>query len=413
MWQVVAEACVNIGMVGHVDHGKTTLVSALSGIWTDQHSEEVKRGISIRLGYANVAFKRCPQCPEPDAYTVASVCGKCGAKAEPLRTVSNDAPGYKRNAHLLRYCQGLPLLHVAILVIAANEPCPQPQTKEHLMALDIIGIKNVIVVQNKIDLVSHEDLLVNYEQIKEFVKGTVAENAPVVPLSAQQGVNIDLLIDLIEKEIPCAVHDATKPAQMFIARSFDVNKPGTNIAKLLGGVIGGTLNQGELKLKDEIEIRPGRSVEVGGKSEWVPITTSVSSIVSEKERLKVATPGGLLGIGTKLDPSLVKSDSLVGQIAGTPGTLPPVWKSFTMEVKLLDRVVGSSDELNVDLIHTSEPLMLSVGTATTVGITTSARDSAVEVALKRPVCAEIGSRIAISRRIGSRWRLIGAGTLIK
>jgi translation initiation factor 2 subunit 3 len=281
------------------------------------------------------------------------------------------------------------------------------------MALDIIGIKNVIVVQNKIDLVSHEDLLVNYEQIKEFVKGTVAENAPVVPISAQQGVNIDLLIDLIEKEIPSAVHDATKPPRMFIARSFDVNKPGTNIAKLLGGVIGGTLNQGELKLKDEIEIRPGRSVEVGGKSEWVPITTSVSSIVSEKERLKVATPGGLLGIGTKLDPSLVKSDSLVGQIAGTPGTLPPVWKSFTMEVKLLDRVVGSSDELNVDSIHTSEPLMLSVGTATTVGIATSARDSAVEVALKRPVCAEIGSRIAISRRIGSRWRLIGAGTLIK
>jgi translation initiation factor 2 subunit 3 len=200
---------------------------------------------------------------------------------------------------------------------------------------------------------------------------------------------------------------------MFIARSFDVNKPGTDIAKLLGGVIGGTLNQGELKLKDEIEIRPGRSVEVGGKNEWVPITTSVSSIVSEKERLKVATPGGLLGVGTKLDPALVKSDSLVGQIAGTPGTLPPVWKSFTMEVKLLDRVVGSSDELNVDSIHTSEPLMLSVGTATTVGIATSARNSAVEVALKRPVCAEIGSRIAISRRIGSRWRLIGAGTLVK
>jgi len=406
------EASVNIGMVGHVDHGKTTLVSALSGVWTDQHSEEVKRGISIRLGYANVTFKKCPQCPEPDAYTVASVCEECGAKAEPLRTVSFvDAPGHE--TLMATMLSGAAIMDGAILVIAANEPCPQPQTKEHLMALDIIGIKNVIVVQNKIDLVSHEDLLVNYEQIKEFVKGTVAENAPVVPISAQQGVNIDLLIDLIEKEIPSAVHDATKPPRMFIARSFDVNKPGTNIAKLLGGVIGGTLNQGELKLKDEIEIRPGRSVEVGGKSEWVPITTSVSSIVSEKERLKVATPGDLLGIGTKLDPSLVKSDSLVGQIAGTPGTLPPVWKSFTMEVKLLDRVVGSSDELNVDSIHTSEPLMLSVGTATTVGIATSARDSAVEVALKRPVCAEIGSRIAISRRIGSRWRLIGAGTLIK
>ena len=94
------------------------------------------------------------------------------------------------------------------------------------MALDIIGIKNVIIVQNKIDLVSHDDLLLNYEQIKEFVKGTVAEHAQIVPISAQQAVNIDLLIELIEKEIPCTAHDATKPAQMFIARSSTSISPG-------------------------------------------------------------------------------------------------------------------------------------------------------------------------------------------
>lgn len=406
------EPCVNIGMVGHVDHGKTTLVSALSGIWTDQHSEEIKRGISIRLGYATVTFRKCQKCPEPDAYTVSEVCSLCGTKAEPLRTVSFvDSPGHE--TLMATMLSGAAIMDGAILVIAANEPCPQPQTKEHLMALDIIGIKRVIIVQNKIDLVSRDDLLENYEQIKEFVKGTVAEDAPIVPISAQQGVNIDLLIEFIEKEIPCVAHDLTKPPQMFIARSFDVNKPGTEISKLLGGVIGGTLNQGELRLKDEIEIKPGRSVETGGKTEWVPISTTVVSILSEKEKLKVATPGGLLGVGTKLDPALVKSDSLVGQIAGVPGTLPPVWKSFTMDVKLLDRVVGSFDELNVDSIRTSEPLMLSVGTATTVGIATSARNSAVEVALKRPICAEIGSRVAISRRIGSRWRLIGAGTLVR
>ena len=406
------EPCVNIGMVGHVDHGKTTLVSALSGIWTDQHSEEVKRGISIRLGYANVTFRKCPRCPDPDSYAVSEVCSLCGTKSEPLRTVSFvDSPGHE--TLMATMLSGAAIMDGAILVIAANEPCPQPQTKEHLMALDIIGIKRVIIVQNKIDLVSHEGLLENYEQIKEFVKGTVAEDAPIVPISAQQRVNIDLLIELIEKEIPCIAHDLSKPPQMFIARSFDVNKPGTEISKLLGGVIGGTLNQGELRLKDEIEIRPGRSVETGGKTEWIPISTNVVSILSEKEKLKVATPGGLLGIGTKLDPALVKSDSLVGQIAGMPGTLPPVWKSFTMDVKLLDRVVGSFDELNVDSIRTSEPLMLSIGTATTVGVATSARNSAVEVALKRPICAKIGSRVAISRRIGSRWRLIGAGTLVR
>ncbi|VVB71744.1 Translation initiation factor 2 subunit gamma [uncultured archaeon] len=64
---------VNIGMVGHVDHGKTTLVKSLSGVWTDQHSEEVKRGISIRLGYADATFRKCPNCPDPDAYTVEKI----------------------------------------------------------------------------------------------------------------------------------------------------------------------------------------------------------------------------------------------------------------------------------------------------------------------------------------------------
>ncbi len=404
--------CVNIGMVGHVDHGKTTLVSALSGIWTDQHSEEIKRGISIRLGYANATFRKCSGCPEPDAFTVMETCPTCGHKTEELRTVSFvDAPGHE--TLMATMLSGAAIMDGAILVIAANEPCPQPQTKEHLMALDIVGIKNVIIVQNKIDLVSEQDLIENYMQIKEFVRGTVAENAPVIPISAQQNVNIDLLIQLIEHHIPCLTRDISKPAQMFIARSFDVNKPGTSTSKLVGGVIGGTLNQGQLSVRDEIEIRPGRRVEIGGRTEWTPITTIISSIISEKEKLKEATPGGLIGIGTKLDPALVKSDSLVGQIAGAPGTLPPVWNSFIMQFKLLERVVGSAAELNVASIRTGEPLMLSIGTATTVGVVTSVRNSELNVTLKRPVCAGVGSRVAISRRIGSRWRLIGAGIIAK
>src|SRR5271157_1217460 len=223
-------------MVGHVDHGKTTLVSALSGVWTDTHSEELKRGISIRLGYADCTFYKCKNCSDPVCYTSKPQCATCNAgELEQLRTVSFvDSPGHE--TLMATMLSGAAIMDGAVLVIAANEPCPQPQTKEHLMALDIIGIKKVIIVQNKIDLVSHDDLLANYEQIKEFVKGTVAEHAPIVPISAQQAVNIDLLIEFIEKEIPCTAHDATKPAQMFIARSFDVNKPGADITKLLGGV---------------------------------------------------------------------------------------------------------------------------------------------------------------------------------
>jgi len=139
---------VNIGMVGHVDHGKTTLVRALSGSWTDQHSEEVKRGISIRLGYADATFRKCPSCPDPDAFTVEEKCPHCGADTEILRTVSFvDSPGHE--TLMATMLCGAAIMDGAVLVISANEPCPQPQTKEHLMALDITGIDRIVIVQNR------------------------------------------------------------------------------------------------------------------------------------------------------------------------------------------------------------------------------------------------------------------------
>ncbi|WP_340820689.1 translation initiation factor IF-2 subunit gamma [Methanolobus sp. WCC4] len=406
----MSQPSVNIGMVGHVDHGKTTLVSALSGVWTDTHSEEMKRGISIRLGYADTTFRKCPDCPEPQCYTVSDKCEGCGKPSEELRTVSFvDAPGHE--TLMATMLSGAAIMDGAVLVIAANETCPQPQTKEHLMALNIIGIKNLVIVQNKIDLVSREQVIEHYHQIKEFVKGTVAEDAPIVPISAQQNINIDALIMTIEEMIKSPAHKIDKPPHMLIARSFDINKPGTPIEKITGGVIGGTLTEGVLHPGDELEVRPGRKVESDGATRWVPIKTRVSLIVAGKDQVEEATPGGLLAVGTTLDPTLTKSDTLTGQVAGIPDTLPPTRDDLKLELHLLKRVVGVSDEEEIDPIKTSEPLMLNVGTATTVGVVTSARKDIAEVKLKRPVCAESGSTVAISRRVGSRWRLIGVGVI--
>ena len=404
------QSVVNIGIVGHVDHGKTTLVKALSGEWTDRHSEEIKRGISIRLGYADVILRKCPNCPEPESYTTKEICEKCGASTEVIRAISFvDSPGHE--TLMATMLSGAALMDGALLVIGANEQCPQPQTKEHLMALNILGIKNIIIVQNKIDIVTREKILENYNQIKAFVKGTVAENAPIIPVSAQQNANIDLIIQAIETYIPTRERDVNKSPIMFVARSFDINKPGTIPEKLIGGAIGGSLNCGVFHPGDEIEMRPGRKVESGGTIKWVPIRTMITTIHAGDEELDEAVPGGLIGIGTKLDPSITKSDALVGQVAGIPGKLPPTIEGFVMETKLLERVVGVSDESAVEPIRSNEPLMLNVGTATTIGVVTSARPADAEVKLKRPVCADKGSHIAISRRVGARWRLIGSGIL--
>jgi translation initiation factor 2 subunit 3 len=395
-------------MVGHVDHGKTTLTQALSGVWTDVHSEELKRGISIRLGYADAAFRKCPHCDEPQCYTTEKKCPVDKKATEVIRTVSFvDSPGHE--TLMATMLSGAALMDGALLVIAANEPCPQPQTKEHLMALDVIGVKNVVVVQNKIDIVSKEKSLENYKQIKEFLKGTVAENAPIIPVAAQHNTNIDLLIKALEDFIPTPKRDAKTPPKMLVARSFDINKPGASPKDIVGGVVGGSLMEGVLSVGDDIEIRPGLKKEDDNQVSWEPIKTKVESIIAAGKKQKEIQPGGLMGIGTLLDPSITKSDGLSGRVLSRPGVLPPEADKLLLEIHLLKRVVGTKEELEVEDIRTNEPLMLNILTTTTVGIVTSARKDLAEVKLKLPVVAEKESRVAISRRIGTRWRLIGYG----
>jgi translation initiation factor 2 subunit 3 len=301
----------------------------------------------------------------------------------------------------------------AVLVIAANETCPQPQTREHLTALDIAGIKNIVIIQNKIDLISEEDALNHYNQIKKFVKGTVAEKAPIIPVSAHHDINIDILIKAIEEFIPTPERNLEKPPLLYIARSFDINKPGTRPNNLKGGVIGGSLIQGVLKRGDTIEISPGRDVELDGRKQIEPIRTNIDILLTGGLTVDEATPGGLIAIGTQLDPARTKSDSFSGKVVGNVDGLPPIFHHFSLKIKLLKRVVGTIEEKAVEQIKTNEPLMLTIGTATTVGIVTSSAKNMIAVNLKLPVCAQIGQRIAISRRIDGRWHLIGYGEIQK
>ncbi len=401
---------VNIGLIGHVDHGKTTLTKALSGKWTDEHSEEIKRGISIKLGYADSTFYKGKDAEGEDLYTVRPDDERLDGEAELLRRVSFvDAPGHE--TLMATMLSGAALMDGALLMVAANEKCPQPQTREHLMALDVVGAKNIVIVQNKIDLVSEKRALENFKEIKEFVKGTVAENAPVIPISAHHDVNLGALIQAIEEHIPSKPHDPEAAPHLLVARSFDINKPGTSPKKIRGGVIGGSLTRGVLKVGDKIEIGPGVKIEKDGKTKYIPVTTKVTGLFCGALSLEEATPGGLIAIGTELDPAVTKADNLVGRVVGKPGQLPAILDRLKMEVRLLDRVVGASEDTTVDPIKVKEPLMLNVGTATTVGLVLAVAGKEAEVVLKLPVAAETGSRVAISRRVGGRWRLIGHGVL--
>jgi len=397
---------VNIGTSGHVDHGKTTLVQAITGVWTSAHSEELRRGITIKVGYADAAFYRCSGCPPPECFRTEPNCEGCGGEPELLRVISFvDCPGHE--SLMANMLSGAAVMDGSILVIAANEKVPQPQTREHLQALQMMGMKNIVIVQNKVDLITDAEAAENYKAIRNFVSGSVAADAPIIPISAQHKLNIDVLIEAVQKNIPTPERNQNAPPLMQVLRSFDVNHPGVDESRLVGGVLGGTLLQGTLSEGDEIELKPGIIEE--GKVEADPIVTKVTSVMSSAGHQTDVRPGGLIAVGTELDPFYTRSDSLVGSVLGKPNNLPPVFESLSMDVKLFDTAVGTQELVKVDKIKMSEILRLNIGTGVTVGIVSSSRDSIIDCKLKKPICASKGSRIAISRRIGDRWRLIGAG----
>ena len=408
------QAECNIGLVGHVDHGKTTIVKALTGDWTDRHSEEKERGISIKLGYSNATILYCPECDEYLTYYMAEVarkkgqprynCPNCSKTLEFKRNISFvDAPGHE--ILMATMLSGASLMNGACLLISADERCPQPQTREHLEALNIANIKNIIIIQNKIDAVSKEQALENYKQIKEFVKGTIAQNAPIIPVSAVFGANLNLIVRAFEEIIKSPTIEEDEEFQFLVARSFDINRPGTQINDLNGGVIGGSVLKGKVQVGEEIEIRPGLRV----KNNYQPLRTKIASISQGANFLEEAIPGGLIGLGTMLDPALTRGDSLIGHLVGRPGTLPEIISEVEIEVNLLERVLGSEVQMKVQQLKHNEKLLLVVGTEKTAGIVIKILKNSYIVSLSPPICAPVNSIFAISRIINRRYRLIGYG----
>jgi translation initiation factor 2 subunit 3 len=404
------QPCLNLGTLGHVDHGKTTLVQAITGVWTAKHSDELKRGITIKLGYASFSVFQCPKCPPPYNFITTPRCS-CGSEAVFQRKMSFvDSPGHE--ILMTTMLSGAAVMDAAILVIGADEVCPQPQTYEHLLAAEIMGIRKLIVVQNKIDIVSRERALKNLEEIKRFLSNTSFADSTIVPVSAQHKVNIDVLLYVIQKEVPTPSFDLSSPARMVVIRSFDVNRPGTRVRDMRGGVIGGSVVRGEIRVGDEVEILPGLRVRKNDAVEAIPLTSEVVSVGFDNVFVDRIRSGGLVGVGTTLDPSLTKNDMLVGNLVGKPGALPPVTRSITLEYSMFERVVGTREMVKTEPLRAGEVLSVNVGSALSQAVVKDVRDNRVRLDLRVPVCAEKGQRVAVSRLFERRWRLIGYGVLV-
>lgn len=399
------QSVLNIGTLGHIDHGKTSLTRAITGVWTDRHSESIKRNMTIKLGYADAVIKKCENCDGAGAYTVGEKCEGCEGTPKPLMRISMlDAPGHE--TLMATAIAGSSVIDGILFVIAANEPCPMQQTKEHLMIINILGIKNVIIAQTKVDIVGKEAALAHEKQIRNFIKGSIIENAPIVPVMPNLGVNVNVILERIaHMQVP--KRDTTGDLLMYVVRSFDTNKPGIDATKIRGGVLGGAVIRGNIKAGEEIEIRPGINTSTKSKKDvYESIRTIVKSMSNGTDQLDEAIPGGLVGISTEIDPTFTKADGLVGNVVGHLNKLPAVLANVTLRYHKLNR-----DDIPEQHIAEKEPLILGIGTATVLGYITRAKKDTIDVELKHPVSIDKSMKIAIMRNIGKRWRLTGWGEL--
>uniref|UniRef100_A0A2K6M0E8 protein-synthesizing GTPase n=1 Tax=Rhinopithecus bieti TaxID=61621 RepID=A0A2K6M0E8_RHIBE len=413
------QATINMGTMGHVAHRKSTVVKAISGVHTVRFKNELERNITIKLGYTNAKIYKLddPSCPRPEC------CRSCGSSTP--NEFPTDIAGTKGNFKSVRHISfvdcpghdilmatmlnGAAVMDVALPLIASNESCPQPQTSEHLAAIEVMKLKHILILQNKIESPAKEQ----YKQILAFVQGTVAERPPIIPISTQLKYNIEVVCEYILNKIPVSPGDFTSEPRVIGIRSFDVNKPGCEVDDLKGGVAGGSILKGVLKVGQEIEVRPGIvSKDSEGKLMCKLIFSKIVSLFAEHNDLQYAAPGGLIGVGTKIDPTLCRADRMVGQVLGAVGALPEIFTELKISYFLLRRLLGVHTEgdrkaTKVQKLSKNEVLMVNIGSLSTGGRVRAVKADLCKIVLTNPVCTEVGEKIALSRRVEKHWRLIG------
>ena len=311
-----------------------------------------------------------------------------------------DCPGH--DILMATMLNGAAVMDGALLLIAGNESCPQPQTSEHLAAVEIMRLQHIIILQNKIDLVQENAAANQYDTICKFIQGTIADGAPVIPISAQLKYNIDVVCEYICKKIPVPVRDFTAPANMIVIRSFDVNKPGAEVDDIQGGVAGGSILQGVLKVGQEIEVRPGIvSKDAEGKIKCTPISSRIVSLFAEQNQLQYAVLRGLIGGGPRSIPLSPPRTGPPGRCSGRLASCP-AFTELEVNFFLLRRLSASGRRAarsrgKVAKLSKAEVLMLNIGSMCTGA---------------RVVMCQVGSAAAdaagCAPRRARRWRSPGA-----
>jgi translation initiation factor 2 subunit 3 len=399
-----------IGTLGHVSEGKSTLIRALTGIKTQRYSKEQERNITIHLGYANCKVWQNTVTGELRALQLKDLSPEPVADWQLIAHLSfADCPGHE--AFLATMLGGASIMDSACLIIAANQDIiPQPQTLEHLIAAELMGLTRIAIVQNKLDLIdTAAAATANEGKIRGFVTDTCAGAAPLFPISAQHGWGVHSVLDYL-LSLPPPTRDLKAPAALTCVRSFDINRPGpvtVGSHALVGTVIGGTLQYGVLAVDDWIEVRPGvLTAGPDGSIVAQPIFSRVRGIRCEGVELPYAIPGSLIAIATDLDPALGAGNGMIGQRIGVPGTLPPIVGDIQLKFMRLKRDMFKFGRYHVgDRVRVCSGVMTAEATVTEID-----EKKRVRLRLDRPLCLGHGERVAVLRRHEEAGRELLEGT---
>ena len=419
----------NLGVLGSVSDGKSTLVRTMSGIRTQKSKEEKKRNITINAGYAN--FKIYKLNEEYNDNNLNEYVLGIDLKEEEKRyydLVNHlsfiDCPGHM--GLILTMLSNIKLMNGVIIVVSASDNINEkPQLIQHLAAVKLSKIKNIIVCFNKIDLVNKDVAMRNYNNLKDLLDKyeIIPSNSHgIIPTSFSQNLGVDWVLEAITnlynpldirlpnfKDESLEVEDQP---YFLISRSFDVNIPGTDFNDIKGAVIGGTLIKGSLKIGDTIQIRPGKIL---GSGMYMPYSAKILSMESNGEEVEKIIPGGLIAIGTDLDPFWSKKNKLVGSILGKENYSPDVYKSGKFNyIKTPEFVTGPEWIPKIgNLIN------LQVETVALIDceiVEISEEDNLITLNFSSLACLSEGMDIVLNQKIGdgysSNYNIVAYGNFI-
>ena len=352
---------ITLGTAGHIDHGKSSVIKALTAIDPDRLPEEKARGMTIDLGFAWFAL--------PNGEKVGLI----------------DVPGHQ---HFVRnVIPGLTGIDGVMLIIAADDGW-MPQTEEHLQIIDLLGISRGLVILNKIDMVDDEWRQLVTADISEHLAGSSLENAPIVAVSAKNRQGIDQLQSTIQKLATDISQTNTGKPRLPIDRVFTIKGAGT--------VVTGTLHHGELAVGDELSILPER------------LKAQVRGIESYKEHLGRVRPGSRVALNLS---GVKKEDLERGDVIVRRGAETPLSRYLDAELKLLPGLkqpLKSGAELTL-FFETAE-IPARVIALSDRKISAAEGPALVQLRLRQESAAFIGERFIVRR--SSPVETIGGGTIL-